>query len=218
MKKDTLSNVLSLVLTVCAVLVTGMLVRREFFAPTARAQPPAERRVEGWKEAAEHGRVIGAAGAQLRIVEFADFQCPFCAQVSARLDSIRQRAPGRVAVVYRHFPLEGIHPYARAAALASECAGDQGRFKAYHDALYAEQALIGSKGWDAFAEAAGVPRVDEFRVCVAEERFAGRVEEDLRAARALQVDETPTFIFDGRLVTGAYAVGRLDEWVRKSLD
>lgn len=213
--KEALANVFTGVLVLCALTVTGLVVRREFFPP-----PPAglaERPVENWQRLAATGSVIGAKEAPLKIVSFSDFQCPFCAQVNERLERVRAVDPTRVAVVYRHFPLESIHPHAFNAAVASECAGAQGRFQAYHDALYARQDSIGVKPWDGFAEAAGVPDVAEFRKCVSEQRFREQVSRDLKEGKEIGVSGTPTFVFDGRMVSGVPAADKLDEWVRAAL-
>ncbi|HEU0076799.1 MAG TPA: DsbA family protein [Longimicrobiaceae bacterium] len=214
--KETLANVLTVVLTLCAVLVTGLVVRREFFAP----QPPdpgAERAVKGWEPLATGGSVLGAADAPVRIITFSDFQCPFCARVNAGIDRVRANDPRRVAVVYRHFPLEAIHPHAFAAANAAECAGAQGRFEEYHDALFAAQDSIGKRSWDRFAQEAGVPDMAEFGRCVAEDRFRARIVADQKAGEKLGVNGTPAFIFEGRMITGADAPDRLDAWVKEAL-
>jgi protein-disulfide isomerase len=214
--KDTMANVLTGVLTVCALVVTGLVVRREFFPPQA-ANPAAERAVKGWEPLAAGGSVLGAAQAPVRVIAFSDFQCPFCARVNEGLERVRANDPQRVAVVFRHFPLEAIHPHAFAAANAAECAGAQGRFEAYHDALFAAQDSIGKRSWDGFAKEAGVPDMAEFGRCVAEDRFRARVAADQKAGEKLGVSGTPSFIFEGRMITGADAPDRLDAWVKEAL-
>jgi protein-disulfide isomerase len=214
--KETLANVLTIVLTLCAVVVTGLVVRREFFAPQPQ-DPTAERAVKGWEPLATGASVLGAADAPVRIIEFSDFQCPFCARVNEGLDRVLANDPRRVSVVYRHFPLEAIHPHAFAAANAAECAGAQGRFEAYHDALFAGQDSIGKRGWDRYAADAAVPDMAEFGRCVAEDRFRARIAADQKAGEKLGVSGTPSFIFEGRMITGADAPDRLDAWVKEAL-
>lgn len=214
--KETLANVLTVVLTLCAVVVTGLVVRREFFAP----QPPdpgTPVEVKGWEPLARNASVLGAADAPVRIVLFSDFQCPFCGRVNEGLERVRANDPQRVAIVFRHFPLEAIHPHAKAAGNAAECAGAQGRFEAYHDALFAAQDSIGKRAWDRYAQEAGVPDLAEFGRCVAEDRFAARVASDQKAGEKLGVSGTPSFIFEGRMITGADAPERLDAWVKEAL-
>ena len=197
-------------------VVTGLVVRREFFRPAA-AGPPAEVAVKGWEPLATGASVLGAADAPVRIIAFSDFQCPFCARVNEGLERVRANDPQRVAVVFRHFPLEAIHPHAFAAANAAECAGAQGRFEPYHDALFAAQDSIGKRGWDGYAREAGVPDLAEFGRCVAEDRFRARIAADQKAGEKLGVSGTPSFIFEGRMITGADAPDRLDAWVKEAL-
>lgn len=170
-----------------------------------------------WDAVATIGRVLGPQDAKIRIVEFADFQCPFCARAAQQLKEIRERYPGQVAIEYRHFPLELIHPYAVTAALAAECAGAQGRFEAYHDMLYERQASIGTTGWTDMAEAAGVPDLRVFERCIEEAQFRDRVEQDATAGASVGVYGTPTFIFDGKLIAGVEAIAYLRRWIPAAL-
>ncbi|HWK88494.1 MAG TPA: DsbA family protein, partial [Longimicrobium sp.] len=200
MNKETFSNAATVVLVVCALTVTGLVVRRELFAartPPPAAAPAQEQVVRGWEKLAAEGAVIGRKDAPIKIVEFSDFQCPFCAVVRTKLDSLVARAPDRVQVVYRHLPLTAIHPHATKAGVASECAADQGRFKAYHDALFAGQKQIGTRPWAEFAREAGVPDLPRFDRCVESDETAGRVARDAAVAGQLRLEGTPVFIFDG---------------------
>jgi len=214
--KGWLSNALSAVLIVCAVLVTGLVVRRELFTPRPTAGPTVQE-VRGWEPSAAAGSLMGPANATVRIVTFSDFQCPFCADANAAIERARARDPRRVAVVFHHFPLEAIHPHARAAAIASECANAQGRFEAYHDALFADQAGIGTVAWTEFARRAAVADTAEFRRCTADGRFKKRVDDDLRAGEALGVKGTPTFILNGQMTSGVPGAEKVDEWVAAAL-
>lgn len=161
---------------------------------------------------------MGAVQATVRIVEFSDFQCPFCAQVQPELRRLRAKHPGQVAVVYRHFPLQAIHPHSFGAALAVECAGAQGRFEAYHDALYSQQDSIGVRPWDDFASLVAVPDLSEFRRCVQAKRFRARVENDMETGRRIGVAGTPTFIVNGPMVSGATSLPQVDQWVQLALE
>ncbi|HEX2208542.1 MAG TPA: thioredoxin domain-containing protein [Longimicrobium sp.] len=214
---ERISNLFTGVLTVCAVVVTGMVVRREFFGPSAQPAPVVEVTVENWESFAASGGALGTAGAPVRIVEFSDFQCPYCAEVSTSLRRLRDRYPGRVSVVYRHYPLESIHPHAFAAAVAVECAGEQGRFEAFHDALFAVQDSIGLRPWSAYAAEAAVPDVAALVRCVEDERFAARVRADMDEARRAGVVATPAFIFNGKMVDGTAGAALVERWVEERL-
>jgi hypothetical protein len=86
--------------------------------------------------------VLGAAGAPVTVVEYGDFECPNCKQAAPAVKLLLQKFAGRVRFVYRHFPLEGVHPHALHAALAAEAAGAQGRFWPMHDLLFENQSHL----------------------------------------------------------------------------
>lgn len=201
------------VLSCCAVLLTAVVLRREFAPQPATATDV--RDVPDWQRVGQHGNLIGNPEAPMRVVEFSDFQCPYCAQVRGDLAELIERNPGRVALVYRHFPLEGAHPHARKAALAAECAAAQDRFTPFHDALFLKQDSIGKLPWARFATDAGVSDLDEFARCVSEERFRDRVERDVTEGRRIGVRGTPSFVFDGKLMSGSNALEALNKWVAK---
>jgi protein-disulfide isomerase len=209
---DRVMNVAVVVLTACALVTTGLVVRREFF-PAQSASASAPTHVPAWREFARHGHRMGPAKAPVTVVVFSDFQCPYCGVLMDRLRALRGAHPGEVAVVYRHFPVEG-HAHAVAAARASECAGAQGRFEAYHDALFERRDSIGVVAWDRFAATAGVPDLAGFRECAA---ASGRVEalsRDSAAARKLRVSGTPTLLINGLRLVGAPPMDSLESYLR----
>jgi protein-disulfide isomerase len=121
--------------------------------------------------------------------------------------------PRDVKIMYRHLPLETIHPHARTAAMAAECAGAQGRFPAYHDLLYSHQDSIGTISWTDLAVRAGVASSREFEECLAQERFAGEVERDVLLAKELNVTSTPTFIIGDEAYTGVPPAA----WIKRQI-
>lgn len=161
--------------------------------------------------------MLGDPDAPVKIVEFSDFQCPFCAHVQSHLTVLRQRHPDKVAIVYRHFPLSAIHPHAVTAGIAAECAGEQGRFESYHDVLFQGQEALGVRPWNDFAAEAGVADVERFDECVAEERYRDRLDRDTRAGEEIGVDATPAFLVGNRLIIGTTAAELLDEWVDEAV-
>jgi len=149
-------------------------------------------------------------------VEFSDFQCPFCARTHPVLEAARRRHPDQVAVLYRHFPLDPIHPYARRAALASECAAAQGRFAEYSAALFAQQDSIGVKPWSRFAAETGVADTAAFGRCVADARALANVERDARAGRDTDVRVTPTLVINGTLRPGAVSEAEIERLIAEA--
>ncbi|HET7464425.1 MAG TPA: DsbA family protein [Longimicrobium sp.] len=215
MNRNLLSNLATGVLVVCAVVVTAAVVRREFFPP--RGGPEMRtRRVENWEALTSAGQWLGNPRAPVRIVEFSDFQCPFCARTHPVLEAVRRRHPDQVAVLYRHFPLDAIHPYARQAALASECAAAQGRFGEYSTALFAQQDSIGVKTWPRFAAEAGVRDTAAFARCFSTARALANVDRDARAGRDADVQVTPTLVINGTLRPGAVSEAELERLVSEA--
>jgi predicted DsbA family dithiol-disulfide isomerase len=147
----------------------------------------------------------GPADATVTIVEFSDFQCPFCSRVLPALEELMERYPQDVRIVYRHMPLDRIHSRARPAAEASLCAEDQGKFWAYHDLLFANARTLGDADLKRFAQEADLD-VDAFEQCVSDRTFQAAVEKDVQAARAIGVTGTPAFVVNGVVLSGAMPV------------
>ncbi len=215
MNRNFLSNLATAAMVICALAVTGLLVRREFFSLPGRAGQPdmRPRRVDDWEGLLAAGQWMGRRDAPVRIVEFSDFQCPFCARAQPALDAVRRRHPDRVAVLYRHFPLDAIHPHARPAAVASECAAAQGRFEQLATLLFARQDSLGVTPWVRFAREAGVRDSAAFERCMADPRTMAAVDRDVRAARETDVQVTPTLIINGTLRPGALTEAELEELI-----
>jgi predicted DsbA family dithiol-disulfide isomerase len=211
-----LSSGANVVLVVCAVTVTALVVRQDLFPPS-RGGPPRQgtERIAEWKHFAAQGHRAGPAGALVDIVVFSDFQCPACRMLAGYLDAIRMEFPDQVAVTRRHAPL-AIHPFAVAAAQASECAARQGRFDQLHDALFQAQASIGTVPWTRFAEQAGVPDVPAFDRCMAETGPIAALRADSVDAHTLELRSTPTFLVNGVLFRGTPPIDTLRAYVRQA--
>jgi protein-disulfide isomerase len=212
----SITDLFTAAVCICAVIMTGIVVQREFFA-TARVPPLPVKRVADWEVVAASGTMLGSADAPLRIVLFSDFQCPYCADIRPELDQLRRAYPGQVALIYRHFPLQSIHPHALTAALAAECAAAQGRFEAFHDLLFQRQDSIGVTGWEQFAISAALPDLPEFGRCLSERRYESRIRRDMAEGERIGIDGTPALLFDGRLIAGTGAVREASIWVEEAL-
>jgi protein-disulfide isomerase len=143
----------------------------------------------------------GPADAPVTIVEFADFECPFCGGLFSTLKTIELAYPGKVRFVYRHFPLTKIHPYAQKAAEAAVCAGEQGRFWEMHDSLFRSQRDLGVESLKRRAKELGVDAA-AFDVCLDSGRTAARIKEDVSDAAKAGVRGTPTLFINGRMLLG----------------
>jgi protein-disulfide isomerase len=151
---------------------------------------------------AAHNAAAGPADAPITIVEFSDFQCPFCSRVVPSLKRLRDTYGNRIRIVWKDFPLENIHPHAFMAAEAAYCAGEQGRFWEFHDRLFANQESIAPDTLGPHAAAVGADRA-KFDACLASGRHADKVREGIAEGQALGVDSTPTLFVNGRRITGA---------------
>ncbi len=129
------------------------------------------------------------------------------------LDAIWRKYSGEVTIVYRHFPLP-IHPLARSAAIASECANEQGYFKSYHDELYRKQGSLQESSWVLIAQKIGIPEIEEFVDCLESDAVREKLQVDQHLAESLGITSIPTFIVNEKLFVGLLSVVELDAIVR----
>lgn len=212
MQEDRVFKLLVTVLTACAVTVTALLVRREFSAKSSRPEV-AWTRIRGENPDHEPRNVIGAMSAPVTLVEYSDFECPFCGALHQSLAELARSRPGDVRVLYRHFPLTSIHRFAMRAAIASECAANQDRFQALHDLLFENQDSLGILTWDEFAKRADVPSLPQFSQCMQDPASERRVRQDIVSAGRLNVTATPTLFVGGFRYTGVPSLSALDSIV-----
>jgi protein-disulfide isomerase len=160
--------------------------------------------------------VRGPADAPVEIIEFSDFQCPFCGRVKPTLDRLRKQYEGRIKIVFRNFPLTSIHPQAYSAAEAAECARRQGKFWEYHDALFANQRALTPDDLKKHAADLGLDTA-AFAACLDGGQAKARVDADLDAAQALGLTSTPAFFVNGRFLSGAQPYEAFDKIVLEEL-
>jgi len=147
------------------------------------------------------GPARGPTDAPVTIVEFSDFQCPFCRNATETLTRIEAAFAGKVRLVFIDFPLP-IHADASRAAEAAACADEQGRFWDMHDALFASQAALRQADLERHADRLGLDAAG-FRACLASGRHAARWRQGRALGQKHGVTATPTFFVNGRMVTGA---------------
>ncbi len=142
----------------------------------------------------------GSSNAEVVITEFSDFQCPYCKAVQPTLKQLLREYEGRVRLDFKHLPLEQ-HPLAAASAQAAFCSGKQGHFWEYHDALFATDGI--SKEFLQSAAIRSGLQLDAFQACLDSPESRSAVVADLREAKRLGIESTPTFLINGKLLRGA---------------
>jgi protein-disulfide isomerase len=158
---------------------------------------------------------LGPAGAPVEIVEFSDFQCPFCQRAAATVQKVRAAFGDRVRLVFKDFPLS-THPDAFAAAEAAQCAREQGKFWEYHDRLFANQQALGRGDLKRYAVQLGLDAA-RFDACLNEDRLKYLVQADVDESQRYGVSSTPTFFINGRLLSGALPFEVFEQVVREEL-
>jgi protein-disulfide isomerase len=143
----------------------------------------------------------GKLNAPIKLVEFSDFQCPYCARHHPTMKKILETYGDKVVWVYKHFPLS-FHPYAEKAALASECASEQGKFWEYADKLTENQANLNDEIFVKLAKELKL-KESQFKSCLDSEKYKTKVQGDLNEGIAKGVEGTPTTFVNGEAVVGA---------------
>lgn len=171
--------------------------------------------------------LLGDDSAKVTVVEFSDFQCPFCKKyVDETMSQLKEKYidTGKIKFAFRHSPLTMLHPNATKAGEASECANEQGNFWGYHDELFNTQDTWSPKTGDsvttAFVEIAGDTGLDttQFQSCLESGKYADTVAADLKDAQSAQVDGTPTFFINGNRLIGAVPFTELAAAIDKELN
>ena len=161
-------------------------------------------------------RLRGNARAPVMIVEFSDFQCPFCRKIQATLKSLLAKYDGKVSLAYRDFPLRGMHGQAELGAESSRCAREQGKFWEYHDLLFAAPDRLNRSGLLALARDL---KLDEkqFESCLSSGKYRAEVERDLQDGIRVGVMGTPAIFINGTLLSGALAESVFERVIESEL-
>jgi NhaA family Na+:H+ antiporter len=167
---------------------------------------------------AARDHVRGRADAPVTLVEYGDFQCPYCGEAYPVVRELLERFGRRLRFVFRHMPLADLHPRAPFAAEASEAAGAQGRFWEMHDRLFEHQHQLDDEELRAHAQAVGVDDVERFDAALRDGVYARRVAEDLESGARSGVPSTPRFFVNGLIHLGAASYAELVEVISEELE
>ncbi len=139
--------------------------------------------------------IRGDKNAPVTMIEYSDFECPFCGRFAPTVDQIMKEYSGKVRLVFRHFPLS-FHPEAEPAAEAAECAGEQGKFFEYHDVLFADQTKLSAAYYPQVAAQLGL-NASKFKACIDSDRALEKIRAQAAAGGSAGVTGTPgSFIID----------------------
>jgi len=161
-------------------------------------------------------RLRGSPQAPVMIVEFSDFQCPFCRKVQSTLKNLLEKYPGQVSLAYRDFPLRGMHSQAELAAEASRCAAEHGKFWEYHDLLFANPDKLDRAGAARMAESL-VLNQKQFDACLSSGKYTEQIEQDLQDGIRAGVEGTPGIFINGILLSGAQPEAAFEKIIRAEL-
>ena len=149
----------------------------------------------------ERDHIHGSADGSIKLLEFGDYECPFCAETQPIIREIQRRLGDNLCFAFRHFPLANIHPHSEHAAEASEAAGAQGNFWGMHDTLFENQRALEDEDLAAYAAELGL---DEARLIreVTSSVYARRIREDFQSGVRGGVNGTPTLFINGERYDG----------------
>jgi protein-disulfide isomerase len=161
---------------------------------------------------------MGAPDAKVTIVEYSDFQCPFCAKGADILKEIKKKYGNKVRIAFKNFPLP-FHNHAEQAAVAGLCANEQGTdyFWKMHDEMFARQDALDMEGLKKAAKKLGL-KADQFDPCLTNKKYLAQVQADMADGQKLKVKSTPTFFINGQLINGAQPLEVFTELIEEELN
>lgn len=185
-------------------------------APAVQAPATEEPEFVRYDIPSEGFPTIGPANAPITIVEFSDYQCPFCRRWHEQVyEPLLAAYPGQIKLVYRHLPLTSIHPDAFSAAEAAMCAGDQDAYWPYHEKLFSSEAL-GTAVYLQYAQELNLD-VEAFQTCLDDHKFQDAIQADSDFAVNLGIRSTPTFFINGLAIVGAQPLEVFQQVIDKEL-
>ena len=161
---------------------------------------------------------LGPDDAKVTIVEFSDFQCPYCKRFrDDTFDALFEKYGDDIRFVFRNYPLPAtLHPEAQKAAEAAACANEQGKFWEMHDLLYENQATLGDDLYKQLAEDLKLD-TDQFNECLDTDKYKDEVLADQQAGTSYGVSGTPTFFVNGWRIVGAYPISEFEKYIDQEL-
>ncbi|OHB22841.1 MAG: hypothetical protein A2939_03475 [Parcubacteria group bacterium RIFCSPLOWO2_01_FULL_48_18] len=188
------------------------------------AEKPTETTAANVKPPSAADHILGNPNAPIAIIEFSDFQCPFCARFHPTMKQLLKEFPNQVRWVYRHFPLDSIHPQARPAAIASECAAEAGgndAFWTFTDRVFEQQQQMGTNLYEQIARDLNI-NLKNFRACVSSQKYADKISAHIADGQKAGARGTPYSILllpGGKpaVVEGALPIEQIKPLIQEAL-
>jgi protein-disulfide isomerase len=180
---------------------------------TVLLEEPAAARYE---VSGDRGFVRGPKDAPITIVEFSDFQCPFCKNANNTVKQVLEKYPGKVKLVFRDYPLASIHPQAPKAHEAARCAADQSKFWEYHDVLFVKAPRLAPQDLKQYAVELKLDP-NAFNQCLDSGKYAAEVDKDFQEGAGLGLTGTPSFFINGRQLVGAQPLSAFQKIIDSEL-
>lgn len=188
-------------------------------AAARQAAPAAPGPAPRVQVSADDDPFMGDKNAPVTIIEFSDYQCPFCSRFyTGTLPQLKSEYidTGKVRFVYRDFPLTSIHSEARPAAIAANCAETQGKYWEMHDKIFTNQQGLSDASYKAWATELGLDNA-KFETCLRDPAMGSEVDQDLRDGASAGVQGTPAFFVNGQLLSGAQPFGAFKQVIDAEL-
>ena len=214
MNRERLFDIVLGLLGATTVAMAALVAKRLLVAPP---DPNTPTTIRDWRPYAASGFRVGPNPAPVTVVEFADYQCPFCRRLESSLAKVAAEHPDSVAIVRRQFPLTSLHPAAFDAAAAALCAAKAGRFVPMHELLYRVQDSLELIPWTALGTRAGIQDTLALVHCMNADSTASAIRADVAAATRLGATGTPTLLVNEWRIVGMPSEPALDSLVVREL-
>lgn len=199
----------------CALLITS-LVMIQFFSKKDFNDSIVDREIESWEEISSVAYRKGIPKAPIQIIKFFDYSCPYCKEVDPVVNEIAKKYSGQISIVYNHFPLDEFSSTFK-AAVASECAANQGRFMDYHNLLFINQDNLGTLSFDGLAIEAKVQDISLFKECRESDEAKDIIRKSISIANDLRIGGVPTFLINDKIVPGVRSSLEFSNLIEKLL-
>lgn len=207
------SNFVSIILVICAVIVTTLVVKNEFNNSTEGSENSNETEyIDNWRELNTSDFYGGDTKAEVEIIEFFDYQCQYCKSVQPTIKNIKSKYGNMISISYAHFPL-GYHKEALNAAIAAECARDQNQFMNYHIKLFEYQDSLGSVPYSKVLSNDDLLNKDSFEECLKNGNKEILINKSIALGNKIGIKSIPTFIINGEAIKGAVSETKFSQTI-----